>query len=126
MRTRFFVPSFRTLVLSGMVLLFVGISISYILFQARFLIAGPQIILTEEPGHLHNTRVITLTGTTHNITHLWLNDRQIYTDEQGTFREALVLENGYTITTLRATDRYGRETRVERAFVYVPSSFTQL
>ncbi len=101
-------------------LAFVG---TYVVFQARFLIVGPQINLINEPPTQNNDRVITLSGNTQNITHLWLNGRQIFTDENGNFEEALVLENGYTITTLRATDRYGRETKIARSFVYTPASF---
>lgn len=105
---------------AGIVL--VGLIITYVIFQARFLITGPQIVLTEVPVTEYNQRVVTLAGSAFNITHLWLNDRPIFTDENGEFKEALVLENGYTITTLRATDRYGRETRVVRSFVYTPAS----
>ncbi|MCA9355702.1 hypothetical protein KC865_04150 [Candidatus Kaiserbacteria bacterium] len=97
--------------------------LTYITFQARFIIIGPQINLTDEAGLLHNERQIFLSGRTHNISHLWLNDRPIYTDAQGKFNEALVLENGYTVATLRAKDRYGRETKVTRGFVYAPVSF---
>jgi hypothetical protein len=116
---------FRTVLIicSSVALLF--IVAGYILFQARFLVAGPQITLLGEPGVQHNTRTITLSGTAENITHLWLNDRQIFTDEGGYFSEALVLENGYTIATLKARDRFGRETRVERPFVYTPASIIQ-
>jgi hypothetical protein len=96
--------------------------VGYIFFQARFLVAGPQIVLAAEPAVVHNDRVVTLTGHAYNITHLWLNDRQIFTDELGNFNEALVLENGYTIATLKARDRFGRETRVQRPFVYTPVS----
>ena len=99
-----------------------GLIAFYVLFQARFLITGPQIILDYEPPTHQNERVINLEGQAFNITHLWLNDRPIYTDENGHFKEAIVLENGYTITTLRAKDRYGRETRVVRSFVYTPAS----
>jgi hypothetical protein len=116
---------FRTvLIVLGSLTLLLLIT-GYILFQARFLVAGPQITLTAEPGVQHNVRTITLTGTAQNITHLWLNDRQIFTDETGNFSEALVLENGYTIATLKARDRFGRETRVERPFVYTPASIIQ-
>lgn len=105
----------------GVLIVLTGI-VAYVAFQARFLITGPQIVLENEPSTQQNTQLITLEGAAYNITHLWLNDRQIYTDEEGRFREALVLENGYTITTLRAKDRYGRETRVVRSFVYTPAS----
>ncbi len=116
---------FRTvLVIILTLLLIVGIS-GYILFQARFLIAGPQIELLEVPDTLQNARKITLSGRAYNITHLWLNDRQIFTNEAGYFKEAVVLENGYTVTTLKAKDRFGRETRVERPFVYTPASISR-
>ncbi len=97
----------------------------YVVFQARFLIIGPQIVLSEEPNSLQNIQQIKLTGSAFNISRLWLNDRPIYTDAQGNFKEALVLENGYTVTTLRAEDRYGRITTLTRSFVYVPMTFIQ-
>lgn len=97
--------------------------LSYAVFQARFLIVGPQIVLINEPNQLQNERRVFIEGKAYNISHLWLNDRQIFTDAQGNFREALVLENGYTISTLRAEDRYGRSTIIERSYVYTPASF---
>ena len=116
---------FRTILITFGSLILVALTAFYIIFQARFLIAGPQIVLTNEAPTAQNTRVIALSGTAYNITHLWLNDRPIFTDEAGHFKEALVLENGYTIATLRAKDRYGRETRVERPYVYTPASFNK-
>jgi hypothetical protein len=94
----------------------------YVVFQARFLILGPQITL--EPTHpgRHNQPVVMLRGDAKNITRLWLNDRLIYTDRDGRFTEALVLENGYTIATLTAEDRYGRKTSLEREFVFMPGT----
>lgn len=84
---------------------------------------GPQITLHDVPEIRQNQRQIELTGAAYNISRLWLNDRPIYTDAQGNFKEALVLENGYTVATLRAEDRYGRETTVTQAFVYAPMNF---
>lgn len=103
-------------------LLFAAVYISY---QARFLIIGPQITLTEEVSTLQNTRYITLTGSAANISRLWLNGRPIFTDRNGQFTAAVILENGYTITTLMAEDRYGRTTTITRPFVYTPASFIQ-
>lgn len=101
----------------------IGATLAYLVFQARFLITGPLITVTSESNGVYNTRVVPLSGTTHNIARLWLNDRPIFTDEAGNFNEALVLENGYTIATLRAEDRYGRTTRVEREFMFIPATF---
>ncbi len=119
-KSRKFELSTTLQILGSLILL--AIIVSYAAFQARFLITGPQIVLENEPETQQNVRVINLTGKAFNITRLWLNDRQIYTDEDGYFNEALVLENSYTISTLRATDRYGRETSVIRSFVYTPTS----
>jgi hypothetical protein len=97
----------------------------FIIFQARFVIVGPQIVITEAPQGPQNTQQVYISGVANNISRLWLNDRPIFTDPQGNFREALVLENGYTVTTLRAEDRYGRDTSVQRTFVFAPASFVQ-
>ncbi|PIW96969.1 hypothetical protein COZ82_02150 [Candidatus Kaiserbacteria bacterium CG_4_8_14_3_um_filter_38_9] len=105
-----------------LVIVILGILLSYIIFQARFMIEGPQITLIHEPDRLQNERIITLSGTAKNITEISLNGRQIFTDEYGHFDEALVLENGYTINTLAAIDRYGRQVQVVRPFIYIPAS----
>jgi hypothetical protein len=115
---------FRTVLKVALLSVGLFIILIYVTFQARYLIIGPQITLTDEPELRQNTRQIYLTGEASNISRLWLNGRPIYTDAKGNFKEALVLENGYTITTLKAVDRYGRETTVNRQFVYSPSSFS--
>ena len=116
--------SFQTAVKVSMVTVGLCIVLVYLAFQARFLIIGPQIVLREQPELLQNERQVYLSGSAYNISRLWLNDRQIYTDAQGNFNEPLILENGYTIATLRADDRYGRQTTITQPFVYSPSSFT--
>ena len=117
--------SFRTIVKWVLISVLSILVMIYVIFQARYLIIGPQIVLTDTPTHLQNERQIFLSGSAFNISRLWLNDRQIYTDAQGNFKEALVLENGYTIATLRAEDRYGRSTTVTQPLYYSPSSFVE-
>ena len=94
--------------------------IGYTMFQARFLLAGPVVTLINPPEQVQTQRQITLEGTARNIAYLTLNGRQIYTDKNGYFKEALVLENGYTITTLQAHDRYERSRSYTQEFVYTP------
>lgn len=115
--------SFRTLVKYWLIAVITLLMVFFILFQARFLVTGPRIILLEIPQGPQNERQVIIAGTAQNISRLWLNDRPIYTDTEGNFKEAIVLENGYTIATLRAQDRYGRTTVVSRPLVYVPASF---
>lgn len=114
---------FRSIVKAILILCGLGLLLLYVSYQARFLIAGPQITLTHEPEVRQNTRQIELSGSATNIARLWLNGRPIFTDPQGNFIAAVILENGYTTTTLTAEDRYGRKTTVTRNFMYTPSSF---
>jgi len=99
-----------------------GLVVSYITWQARFLITGPGLILTEDTPLISNERFVTISGQATNITRITLNGRQIFTDQYGYFTEALMLENGYTIATVAATDRFGRTTEIIREFVYFPAS----
>ena len=117
--------SFRRIVILSIITTALLLAITFILFQARYLIIGPQITITSEPVGPQNEREVEIAGTAHNISHLWLNGRQIYTDVNGTFEEELILENGYTTMTLRAEDRFGRSTEITRTLVYSPSSFVR-
>ena len=110
--------TFRTFVFYVCVFFGIVVFIGYILFQARFMLEGPKVTLLDSNSTVFADRVVTLEGSARNIVRMSLNGRQIYTDASGNFKEALVLENGYTIATLRAEDRYGRITDITRGFVY--------
>ena len=101
--------------------LMLAVCVWYVTFQARRLITGPSITLEDSGETVLSTRVTTIAGTADNITSLTLDGRPIFTDDDGAFREQLVLENGYTIMTLRAKDLYGREEVLTKAFVYAPA-----
>lgn len=93
-------------------LIWVGLIVlilAYSAYQTRNLIRGP-IIVVEQPldGSVFQQPEITLAGQTKNIAKLYLNDRKIFTDEQGHFQESLLIADGYSILKLQATDRFGR------------------
>ncbi len=86
--------------------------VSYSLFQARFVILGPQITIeSHEDGQTVENSTIILEGSTENIARLSLNGRQIFTDETGWWSEKLIVREGLSIMTVEARDRFGRETR---------------
>ena len=95
------------------------IFIGYAMFQARFLLTGPVLTFDNIPETIQTERIVTLEGVAENIVFLTLNGRAIYTDKDGYFKEALVLENGYTVATVQANDRYGRSRSYTQEFVYV-------
>jgi hypothetical protein len=110
--------TFRTALIYVLIAVCAALFIIYVLFQARFLIAGPQIFVKALPD-VQTERLIVLEGQAKNIVHMTLNGRQIFTDKDGNFKEALVLENGYTVATLQAEDRYGRKTDHTETFVFI-------
>ncbi|MCF7815490.1 MAG: hypothetical protein K9M10_00200 [Candidatus Pacebacteria bacterium] len=103
----------------GGILLLVLLAL-YIQFQARNIILGPTISLTGEYVPIQHERSIVLSGDAHNVVKLTLNGNEIHTNQDGGFTQMLVLENGYTIMSLNAQDRFGRTTSLMRGYVYVP------
>lgn len=84
--------------------------LAYALFQGRYVILGPRVVVNfPKEEALVDVGPLLISGTATNITHLSLNDRQIYTDKEGRFEEKLIAEVGINIIKLRALDRFGRE-----------------
>lgn len=99
--------------------IFAIVIFGYALFQARNIISGPVIkIQTPENGISLNYSLVNIEGTAKNISHISFNDRQIFTDEDGEFSEKLLLSYGYNIITIKARDRFGRETKEILELIY--------
>lgn len=94
----------------------------YVGYQARFLIAGPTVSLIDPPPAILHERTVIISGVASNITEISINGRPIVTDQAGYFQEPIVLENGYTIVSIAAKDRYGRETTTRLSYMYVPQT----
>lgn len=87
--------------------------IIYSYFQTKNLINGPEItILSPANGSVLTDSLITLEGTTKNISKISVNDRPILIDQKGSFREQLVVPLGYTIISVKGIDRFGKEKEV--------------
>ncbi len=100
--SRFFLKFSLT---SGIFLLVIG----YALFQARYLILGPQVtISTPISGSQVNSPLVTIEGTAQNISSLTLNSQNILVDPQGDFKQQLLLSEGYNIITITAEDKFKR------------------
>jgi hypothetical protein len=99
----------------------VALLIGYVAFQARYIIAGPTLDIYTIDS-VSKERTVVFEGQANNIISIDLNGRTIYTDEGGYFKETIVLENGYTVATIHAQDRFGRTISATRSFVYKPVS----
>ncbi len=91
----------------------------YAYFQFREYLRGP-VLTIEEPldGTLSTTSIVMLRGNARNASFITLNGRQIFTDERGRFNESLLLQDGYSIMTFEAKDRFGHRVEKRLELVY--------
>ncbi|MEK7175976.1 MAG: hypothetical protein AAB695_01205 [Patescibacteria group bacterium] len=91
----------------------------YIIFQARFLILGPQVWINyPKDGEVVASSVITMSGVARNAAWLTLNGRQIFTNENGLWSEKLIVLPGLSIMAVKARDRFGRESEERVRIIY--------
>ena len=82
----------------------------YCRFQARLLIFGPRVsIITPMDGMVVHEPRLTVNGRAENVAWISLNDRQIFTSEEGFWSEKMILAEGESIITVRVSDSFGRE-----------------
>ena len=87
--------------------LFGIIIVGYSIFQAWKLISGPIIdIYSPQNGATYTNTLIEISGRARNVSYLNLNDRPIFTDKDGYFKEKLLLLPGYNIIKLDARDKF--------------------
>ncbi len=85
--------------------------ISYSIFQAWKIIQGPVITLyAPSNGQTFNQALIEIEGRAKNISYLKLNDRPIFTDKTGYFKEKYLLSPGYNIIKLDGVDKFKKYT----------------
>ena len=93
--------------------------VGYTLYEIHKVVFGPKItILSPENGSLATSSEIEIIGTTKNIQDISMNDRKIFIDEQGNFKEEMLLSYGYNIITLKANDKFGKNTEKELEIIY--------
>ncbi|MDP2642111.1 MAG: hypothetical protein Q8P21_02385 [bacterium] len=98
-------PRYGILIILGILL------VAYSLFEARFLILGPQVwVESPKDGHTVESPLVVVRGRAKNVAWISLNGRQIFTDEEGEWSEKLIVSRGLSIMTVEARDRFGRET----------------
>ena len=105
----------KTAIFAGLLFLI----LVYTYFQMQSLITGPVIsIKTPSNGAVLSDPLVDIEGSAKNISRITMNDRQIFIDESGVFKEKLLLSPGYNIITLQAEDRFGRDTKSTLDLVY--------
>ncbi len=95
------------------IILFCCISLfilGYAVFQARKIIEGPLVNITSPTdGQIVEQSEIIITGEAQNIAFLYLNNKKIFTDDEGIFRETTIVAMGTNVLELKADDKFGNE-----------------
>lgn len=98
-----------------------ALAMVYGVFQARAFLTGPLLTVDSPVAYTTlSTGALLVTGTAHNVSKVTLNGEPIYTDEHGTFKERLLVPNGYAIIEVAAENRFGRRTEKRLPFFGVP------
>ncbi len=88
----------------------------YGFFQARTLMRGPVLTVTSPTnGTYIDDDIFEVSGTTENVTHVYLNGKPVPLTTKGTFTETLTTPEGYGTLLVEAENRFGhhREERIE-------------
>ncbi len=102
----------------GLILIPLIIFMLFGLYKAKDFLVGPKIVI-ESPidGQVFTTSDIEINGQASNISLLYLNGRQIFTNQNGNFKENLLLARGYNILQIEAKDKFNREVKIKREVV---------
>ncbi len=93
--------------ISLITLLLVGI-VGYAYFRSRDAIWGTSITASVSDGTVLDSKLLTLTGNAPHTSRFTVNNRELLLDKNGDFTDTLLLQDGYNILTLEASDKFGR------------------
>lgn len=109
-RTYTFSP--RSLVITAITLIILSVAI-YLWFQFRQFTTDPLLSITEpNPNQVIEGNTAVLRGKTDRGTQITVNNEATFVSPEGSFEEALTLQNGVNQITVRAVNRFSKE-RVE-------------
>ncbi len=96
------------------ILVVAGYAIARSLTYAR----GPHILIDEPAdGTYISTSTVTIIGTVQRARDLSLNGHPVAVDEQGHFKETIIIFPGINYITLTAQDQFGRATEIRETLV---------
>lgn len=88
------------------------------LYRAKGFILGPEIVIFEPNDRAnHNQSHIIVKGIIKNVSLLYLNGNQIFTNKNGEFQEDLLLARGYNIIEVEGKDKFNRQTKILKEII---------
>jgi len=108
------------------IILFSILIVGYFIFNFRIFIAGPEIIITSpQNGEVSDKELVEVSGKAENVNFISINDRSIFLDNEGNFKEFLLLSSGYNIIVIKAQDKFKRNISKNLEIVYKGNSVNQ-
>ncbi len=99
--------SFKYLVRTGLIILLFLFIIIYARSRTSFLSQGVSLSVENlEDGQKFSSRVLNLEGTAKRAVMLTINNREVLIDENGDFKDTLILYPGLNILTIEAQDKF--------------------
>ncbi|MEW5907571.1 MAG: hypothetical protein AB1643_00065 [Patescibacteria group bacterium] len=90
----------------------------YGIYKAKNFLIGPRInIDSPKDGEIVSSEFIEIRGTAKNISGLYLNGRRVFTDENGFFKEGLLIAQGYNIIEINAVDKFNHTKDIKREII---------
>ena|SRR3989338_5908105 len=109
------------------IIIAVVLIVVYGMFNARNIIIGPEIeIISPNPESETTENLVIIRGVAKNVTFLSLNNRAIFMDQEGNFKEKLLLSPGFNIISLYGRDRFKQGVTEEFKIYYKQSNLEEL
>ncbi len=108
--------------ISLIAVLFLGI-FAYAYYRSKDAIFGITITSSVADGATLENKLLTITGNAIHASKFTINDRELLLDKNGNYTDTLLLQDGYTILELEASDRFGR-TKTKTLHLYTRPNST--
>ncbi len=110
---RFKIKQIVLLVILVFLLLF-----GYIVFQYRYAIFSPPLnVATPQETAEISSQTLDVSGTTDPASTIFVDGEQVSVNSDGTFKKEIVVFPGKTIITIKAVNRFGKQTIIKRHVV---------
>lgn len=93
------------------VLLFFFLVLGYLVYQLNFIIRSPELIILDPREAISSIQAesVTIYGKTRGGARLTMNGRDVYVDDEGNFRETILLHEGINTFTFEVSTRFSKK-----------------
>lgn len=94
-------------------LFFLALVGGYALYEFRAVLSGPKISIDSPlDGATLTNPLVSILGSAQYVAHIRLNGRPIFIDQEGSFHEEILLQEGYNTVSVAAEDKFGTKKEI--------------